>query len=67
MKAIDSREVRRLIEEQDAHLVDVLPVEEYRREHITGAINVPLQDLVDDPADRLERSRPVIVYCHDYL
>jgi len=40
-----------------AQLVEVLPVDEYDWAHLPGAVNLPLKD----------RSRPVIVYCHDSL
>jgi rhodanese-related sulfurtransferase len=38
-------EVRRLIDEERAQLVDVLPPDEYADEHIEGAINIPLKRL----------------------
>ncbi len=43
-----------------------LPEAEYEDEHLPGAINVPLKTLDAESARRLERERPVIVYCHDY-
>jgi rhodanese-related sulfurtransferase len=47
-----------------AQLVEVLPAEEYRWAHLPGAVNLPLKEL-DARTDQLDRSRPVIVYCHD--
>ena len=44
----------------------MLPHEDYEREHIVGAINLPLKDLNRETAMTLDRSRPVIVYCNDY-
>jgi rhodanese-related sulfurtransferase len=52
---------------QGAQLVDVLPAEEYSERHIQGAANIPLKKLNPITAARLERARPVITYCHDYL
>lgn len=49
-----------------AQLVDVLPAKEYATEHLPGAINIPLKRLGGDAESRLDRGRPVIVYCHDY-
>ena len=49
-----------------AQLVEVLPRDEYEDEHLPGAINIPLKELNRETAQQLERSRPVIVYCHDY-
>jgi rhodanese-related sulfurtransferase len=44
----------------------VLPAEEYDWAHLPGAVNLPLEDL-DAGTGQLDRSRPVIVYCHDSL
>jgi rhodanese-related sulfurtransferase len=63
--SIAREEVRRLLEE-DAQLVDVLPSEEYKEEHLPGAINIPLKELDRETAAQLDREAPVIVYCHDY-
>ena len=62
---IDREQVQKLTA-ADAQLVEVLPREEYDEEHLSGAINIPLKELNRDTAQRLERSQPVIVYCHDY-
>lgn len=49
-----------------AQLVEVLPEEEYEEEHLPGAINVPLKRMIEEAVVKLERDRPVIVYCWDY-
>ena len=64
--AIFRDEVRRLVQEERAQLVDVLPREEYEEEHIPRAINIPLKELDRETIARLNRDAPVIVYCHDY-
>jgi rhodanese-related sulfurtransferase len=48
-------------------LVDVLAPDEYADEHLPGAVNVPLAQLDADSVARLDRRRPVAVYCHDAL
>lgn len=58
-------EVRRLVDE-GAQLVEVLPHEDYEREHIAGAVNLPLKELNRETAKALDRNRPVIVYCNDF-
>jgi rhodanese-related sulfurtransferase len=58
--------VRRLVQEEGAQLVDVLPREEYEEEHLPGAINIPLKELDREMIARLNREASVIVYCHDY-
>ena len=62
---IDRDEVRRLLA-GGAQLVEVLPHEEFEEEHLPGAINIPLKTLDAETTRRLERERPVTVYCHDY-
>jgi rhodanese-related sulfurtransferase len=64
--AIDRHELQRLLGEEDAQLVEVLPEAEFEDEHLPGAINIPLKQLDRERARQLQRRRPVIVYCHDY-
>ena len=64
--SIDRDEVRCLISEESAQLVEVLPATDYEKEHITGALNIPLKELDERAPRELERERPVIVYCNDY-
>lgn len=64
-REIGLEEVRRLLEEDDAQLVEVLPDREYQEEHLPGAISLSLKTLTREAASILDRSRPVIVYCWD--
>lgn len=50
---------------QAAQLVEVLPAGDYDWAHLPGAVNLPLKEL-DAKTGQLDRSRPVIVYCHDW-
>jgi rhodanese-related sulfurtransferase len=61
---VDIHGLRALLDRGDVQLVEVLPREEYEEEHLPGAINLPLKEF--DPAV-LDRERPVIVYCWDYI
>jgi rhodanese-related sulfurtransferase/CBS domain-containing protein len=63
---VDYQELRRLVD-QGAQLVEVLPAEEYAEEHLPGAINIPLKQLDADSTAQLDKTKPVIVYCWDYL
>jgi rhodanese-related sulfurtransferase len=45
--------VRRLVQEEGAQLVDVLPCEEYEEEHLPAAINIPLKELDREDAEQL--------------
>ena len=55
-------EVIRLIREEAAQLVEVLPPPEYEDEHIEGAMSIPLKGLDREAKERLDPDRPVIVY-----
>ena len=66
-RSIDRDEVRRLLAQENAQLVEVLPAKEFSEEHIIGAINIPLKELDATSAERLDRARPVVVYCYDGL
>ena len=55
-------EVERLIRDEGAQLVEVLPPPEYEEEHIEGAINIPLKEFDHQTTSRLDKDRPVIVY-----
>ena len=57
-------QVRELLT-RGAQLVEVLPPEEYEEEHLPGALNIPLRRIDREVRDKLDPSRPVIVYCWD--
>jgi rhodanese-related sulfurtransferase len=61
---IDRHRLQRLVADDRAQLVEVLPRAEYDEEHLPGAIHLPLKQL--DPR-ALDLRRPVIVYCWDGL
>lgn len=50
-----------------AQIVEVLPPAEYAAEHLPGAVNLPLKQLDATTAARLDRGRPVVVYCWDEI
>ncbi len=62
--SIDRHELQQLLQEA-AQLVEVLPPAEYQQEHLPGAINIPLKQLNRETTARLDRDRPLVVYCHD--
>jgi rhodanese-related sulfurtransferase len=63
---IEIDQLRELLD-TDAQLVEVLPAEEYEEEHLPGAVNIPLKQLDAATTRTLDKSDPVVVYCHDYL
>jgi len=64
---IDRDALRRLVADDGAQLVEVLPHREYDEEHLPGAINIPLARIGREATSRLEPRRPVVVYCWDEL
>ncbi len=60
--SIFREEVQRLLSEERAQLVEVLPPREYEEEHVAGAISIPLRELNAETAAVLDRDRPVVVY-----
>ena len=58
-------EVERLLR-QGAQLVDVLGEDDFRHDHLPGAINIPLKQLDETAVAGLDRGRPVLVYCNDF-
>lgn len=62
---IDRNQVQKLLQEQRAQLVEVLPAKQYHDIHLAGALNIPLQELDEKGAAILQKDRPVIVYCYD--
>jgi len=60
------RDELRILTSKGAQLVEVLPRDEYEWAHLPGAVSLPLKEL-DEGMGQLDRSRPVIVYCHDSL
>jgi rhodanese-related sulfurtransferase len=66
MPTVIGRDELRKLTGDGAQLVEVLPAEDYEWAHLPGAVSLPLKEL-DARAGQLDRSRPVIVYCHDSL
>ena len=63
-QSIHRHEVQRLLAD-GAQLVEVLKREEYDKEHLPGAISLPLRSMDATSVAALDRSRPVVVYCWD--
>jgi rhodanese-related sulfurtransferase len=64
---IDADDVQRLMRDEDALLIEVLPRDEYAEEHVLGAQNIPLTEMTAEAVGWIPRDRPVIVYCNDYF
>jgi len=62
---VDTRQVQELAE-RGAQLVEVLPASAYDKEHLPGAINIPLTRMTPDAVAGLDRGAPVVTYCFDH-
>ena len=62
---VDRDEVQRLMAEENALLVEVLPKHEFDDEHIAGAISLPIKELNARTTAHFDKDRPIIVYCWD--
>ncbi len=63
---VSREEVQQLVAE-GAQLVEVLSRDRYEELHIAGAISIPLKELGRRAEAELDRARPVITYCNDFL
>lgn len=63
---INRDEVQRLVREESAQLVEVLPRRSFEALHLPAAVSIPLKQLDRKTISELDRTRPVIVYCYDY-
>ncbi len=63
MPRIIPEELRRLVAARQAIIVDVRSPEDYRRAHIEGAINLPLQQIESRQYPKLPRDKRLISYC----
>lgn len=63
-KRISPLDAVRLINDQDALILDVRAHGDYRKSHLMNAVNMPLAKL-DERMSELgkEKARPIIVYC----
>jgi rhodanese-related sulfurtransferase/CBS domain-containing protein len=64
-KTLDTADVERMAAD-GAQLVEVLPAEDFQREHLPGAISIPLADMTAERVERLDPRRAVITYCYDH-
>lgn len=63
-REIEREEVQRMVA-AGAQLVEVLPADEYEDDHLPGAMSIPMKHLDREGTAKLDKNRPVIVYCWD--
>ena len=60
---IDSEEMKTMLEDNQVQLVDVRTVKEFNEHYIKGAENIVYDDNFNQKLDKLEKDKPIIVYC----
>ena len=67
MQTITRSEVQQKVDENNVHIVEVLPEEYYRKFHLPGAKNIPLNESFDEEIQKAvpEKGASVILYCQD--
>lgn len=63
---IRRKDVKTLVAQGRAQLVEVLPAAPYRREHLPQAVSIPLGEMNAETMRQLRKDQAVIVYCADY-
>ena len=63
MPRIIPEELKRLMAAGQAVVIDVRPLDEYRKGHIPGAINLPWQQIEAGNYQNLPRDKRLISYC----
>jgi rhodanese-related sulfurtransferase len=63
---IRRKDLKTLVAQGRAQLVEVLSASEYKREHLPQAVNVPLATMTAANMKFLRKDQAVIVYCSDY-
>ena len=63
---IRRKDVKTLVAQGRAQLVEVLPAAEYKKEHLPQAVNIPLQTMTAETTRSLRKDVAVIVYCADF-
>ncbi len=51
---------------EDFVLVDVLSPDSYRKNHLPGAINIPVYEIETEAPKRLSKSTKIVVYCASF-
>ena len=49
--------------EQSLVIIDVLGEEQFEKEHVPGAINIPYERVAHEALDRFDKEDSIVVYC----
>jgi rhodanese-related sulfurtransferase len=64
VESISTEELKKKLDtDEDLVLIEVLSEEDYKDEHIKGAINIPLAVIGTEARDRFDTDTAIVVYC----
>lgn len=66
MKTIKRDELKEKLDNNEVKLVEVLDEEDYNKEHIKGAMNIPLKRIGTEVKDKFDKDDQIVVYCSNY-
>ena len=66
-RRITAPEVRRVLEEKSAMVVNVLSEIEHAMQHIPGSINIPITKLKTSDKLSKDKNQPIVFYCMGVL
>ena len=66
MKTIKTDELKKKLENNNVKLIEVLDEDAYKKEHIKGAINIPLERIGTDANDKFNKDDEIVVYCSNF-
>ncbi|MDF0728650.1 metalloregulator ArsR/SmtB family transcription factor [Cytobacillus sp. S13-E01] len=62
IKMVHLKDMLKEIQNGEAVLIDVRPEDEYKNQHITGALSIPVEDL-EEHISSLPKDKKIIAYC----
>jgi len=65
MKTITKEELKEKLNDKSIKIIEVLQPEAYEKEHIRGAINIPLKTIATEAIKRFDKDQEIVVYCSD--
>ena len=66
MKTIDKENLKKKLDQNAITLIEVLSKESYEKEHIKGAVNIPLEEIGHEAKQRFNKDEPIAVYCSNF-
>lgn len=67
MRTIERPAVKRMLDNKEATVIEVLDQDQYDKFHLPGAINIPVSGNFEAKMEERvpDKTKPVIVYCYD--